>query len=341
LWRHFGTMLQKNYAFQWHGFGPWFICPSIRNAFTEMNKLGNEAGAEERQTKESLQLPEKDRIAIIVSERAPFVMGLEMKKRFNYYLLAIQRESFAKIGASYDMLLMEELLERKELNYKAYLFLNAFSLSDKERKIIKEKITVNGNVVAWVYAPGLYKGQSFSEEYMKDITGISLKLDKSEGPLRAMVTNTGNPLTSSCEKGDTFGNGGEKISPRIYSDDPSAKTLGTCSPENRPGIVVKDMGSWKSVFIAVPRIPASVLRGICKLANVHIYSDNDLTIYPNRRYITIYPDRHMTADIKFPANVRLFDMINQKWVDGEFSSSHKLNLLTDKPYVYKVFYQGQ
>lgn len=340
-WRHFGVMLQKNYAFQWHGFGPWFICPAIREAFSKMSKLGDKFVEEENKTNEELQLSEKDRIAIIVSEKAPQSMTLETKPRFSYYLIPIQRESFPQIGAPFDMLLLEELLERKEFNYKAYIFLNAFSLTEAQRKIIKEKIAVNGNVLAWVYAPGIFKGQDYGEDYMKDITGISLKIDNTEGPLEVSVTNTANPLTSSCKTGDIFGNSGKKLSPRIYSDDASAEVLGTCPPEKRPGLVVKDMGTWKSVFIAAPRIPASVLRGICRLANVHLYSDKDLTIYPNNRYITIYPDRHMTAEIKFPGKVKLFDIINQKWVDGDFSNTHKLELLTDKPYIYKLEYAKQ
>ena len=46
----------------------------------------------------------------------------------------------------------------------------------------------------------------------------------------------------------------------------------------------------------------------------------------------------MTAEIKFPGKVKLFDIINQKQVDGDFSSSHKLELLADKPYIYKLDY---
>lgn len=340
MWRHFAMMLQKNYAFQWDPFGKWFSGPAIRKAIAAMSKLGNEFITEEQKADEPLLLPEKDRIAIVVSEKAPFVMGLETSPCFSYYLITIQREAFAKIGAPCDMLLLEELLERKELNYKAYVFLNAFSLSGKQRDIIREKIGKNGNVLAWIYAPGVYQDQSFGEENMKNITGMSLKLDNTPGPLRVKIDNTDNALTFFCRNGDVFGNNGEKISPLVYCDDQDAVTLGSYLSGNRSGLAVKDMGDWKSVFIAAPRLPASLLRGICKLAGIHLYSDEDLALYPNRRYMAIYPDRYLSAEIKFPQEVKLFNIQENKWVEDEFKSKYKLNLLTAKPYLFRLYYKA-
>lgn len=100
------------------------------------------------------------------------------------------------------------------------------------------------------------------------------------------------------------------------------------------------MGDWKSVFIAAPRLPASLLRGICKLAGIHLYSDEDLALYPNRRYMAIYPDRYLSAEIKFPQEVKLFNIQENKWVEDEFKSKYKLNLLTAKPYLFRLYYKA-
>ncbi len=339
MWRNFMIMSQKNFAYQWHPFGQWFSGPEILDAIGDMNKLADQFITEEKGTEEPLLVPEKERIAIVVSEKAPFVMGLETKPTLIYYLLTLQREVFPDIGAPFDMLLLEELLEREEMHYKAYVFLNAFSLTEKQRHIIKEKLQKDGNVLTWVYAPGIYQDQEFGETFMKDLTGISLKIDESEKPLQVKINNTEHPLTSFSSTEDIFGNRGEKVSPIIYSDDAEAISLGTLVSGKQSGIAVKDMGDWTSVFVAVPGLPASLLRGICKLAGVHLYSTQNLAMYPNRRRLTIYPAQYTSTEINFPEKVKLFDVMNNSWTGEDFSEKHHLNLHTNKPYIYQLHYQ--
>jgi len=59
---------------------------------------------------------------------------------------------------------------------------------------------------------------------------------------------------------------------------------GTC----QPGYAVKRFPDWTSIYIAVPDIPSSVLRGIARYADVHLYSDRGDVLYAAENLLSVH-----------------------------------------------------
>ncbi len=45
---------------------------------------------------------------------------------------------------------------------------------------------------------------------------------------------------------------------------------------------IKTFDNWSSIYVASPNIPAPVLRGIARFANVHLYNDDGDIIYATK-----------------------------------------------------------
>jgi hypothetical protein len=78
----------------------------------------------------------------------------------------------------------------------------------------------------------------------------------------------------------------------VYVDDSEALPLGRLIKQHTRsgpiGLAVKEQGGWKSVFCAVPNLPADLLRHVARFAGVHIYSDRDDLVYADRRFLALH-----------------------------------------------------
>lgn len=59
-----------------------------------------------------------------------------------------------RIGASVDYYFHDDMGREDMPDYKFYVMMNLFDISDKEREIIIQKAKKNHAVVLWLYAPG-------------------------------------------------------------------------------------------------------------------------------------------------------------------------------------------
>ncbi len=60
--------------------------------------------------------------------------------------------------------------------------------------------------------------------------------------------------------------------------------MGRC----KPGFVIKDMGDWRSIWLAAPGIPAPVLRGIARHAGVHLFSDAGDVLHASKSLLSVH-----------------------------------------------------
>ncbi len=185
--------------------------------------------------------------------------------------------------------------------YKLYFFLNAFSLDQSRRERLAKELRRDGRTAAWVYAPGYCEpnspprsrggaggeGQSaLHPDHMTDLTGFRFGMgDHPWGPLMHL-TDFEHPITRGLPQ-DLFWGTNSRIGPLFHLEDPDATilgqvvySLGRC----KPGFGVKTLpapggGTWTSIYIAAPNVPAPVLRGIARYAGVHLYSEAGDVLY--------------------------------------------------------------
>ena len=208
----------------------------------------------------------------------------------------------ARLGAPFDVFLLDDFLGGRIGPYKLYVFLNPFRLDAARRKALARELRRDGRTALWIYAPG-YIEDAPGLENMEETTGLRFGLGEQPWGPAVHVTDFGHPITSALGQ-DLYWGTNAKLAPLFYVDDPAARILGEVvySQGNcRPGFAVKEFPGWRSVYSAAPNLPAGVLRGVARHAGVHIYSDAGDVLYANRSLLGVHTVSGGRRVFKLPA----------------------------------------
>jgi hypothetical protein len=225
----------------------------------------------------SLNRAPRSEVAVIVDDES--FMYESLRNSINLPLIFRQRvTSLARFGAPHDVYLLNDLIDGHLPEYKMYIFLNPFHLTDARREGLKKQIRRDGKTSVWLYAAG-YLNETPSLDNIADLTGFRLgKWDNPWGPFMH-VTHFDHTITRDVPQ-DLFWGTTAPLAPLFHIEDIDATelgqvvySLGRC----QPGLGVKSFqrggNSWHSVYCATPDIPAPLLRGIARFAGVHLYND--------------------------------------------------------------------
>jgi hypothetical protein len=194
-----------------------------------------------------------------------------------------------RLGAPFDVLLLDDLLSGKSGPYKLYILLNPFRLDAARRQSLARQLRKDGRTALWIYAPGYIKDAAGTGN-MEDVTGLRFGTGEQPwGPL-VHVTDFEHPITQGLRPEVSWGTNA-KLAPLFHVDDPTARVLGEVvySQGNcRPGFAVKEFPGWRSVYSAAPNLPADVLRGVARYAGVHVYSEAGDVLYANRSILGVH-----------------------------------------------------
>jgi len=277
-------------------------------------------------------------------------------------LLSIQKQfELAYIGAGYDDYLLEDLANPKMRDYKLYIFLNNFDGTDDRIRMIHNKLKKNNATAIWIYAPG-YVNKGLSTANIKALTGFRLREEMTPGELTIEITNSATPYTNNLPVGHTYGtdqNLGEIkslvmrqsylkdpddpklerdlpgfcIAPRFYGDDSEGIILGQLIQFRKPGLLMKKMDGWISIYSAAPIISKEVLRNIAKASGCHIYSNANDVIYANNSFLTVYATEKNTRTIHLPKSRKVTDV----WKNQVLSKKTTEFELELEPFDTKLF----
>ena len=310
------AFLRRNLAYNViHGQGLWWLVnqghvdvaaePAFRPMLKEFQQLGTFALNVDRS-------PGAE-IAVIVDDESFFYETL--KNDLDMPLIFKQRHiGLARMGAPYDLYLLDDLLKGRLPNYKLYIFLNVIQLSGERRTALKREIQKDGRTALWIYAPG-YIADFPSVENMTYLAGF--RFGKEDHPWASFlhITNFSHPITKGLPQ-DLFWGTDSRLGPMFYVDDQEAVVLGeavfaqgTC----KPGFGLKKFANWNSVYISVPNIPASVLRAIARAAGVHIYNDQGDVVAGGRELLSVHTIAGGYRQFKLPKRVEVvFDLFERK-----------------------------
>ncbi len=318
--------LSKGMRFWYMDFGNgWYHDDAIMDTIGKIQKIATES-LEKNRSKTS-------EIALIVSEKSSDYMSTEPGLLTSLLYNQVFKE-FTRIGAPLDVYLISDLA--KIPDYKMYVFLNAFYLTDNDRKAIKENIMGKNHTVLWMYAPGYITDRGLSIDAISDITGIKLDAEYAAGEFSVSLSETSHPLTKNLNPGLTWKG---TVGPLFYSIDRDAVTLAvlTGSPavfSGKPELAVKETGGWRSIWCGVPEIPTALLRQIAKAAGVHIYSDSDDVINANRFMVSVAVNDAGERNIRLPKPAKVVDAFTGEVV-SEKTADFKINF---KQYETKVWW---
>jgi hypothetical protein len=316
LKRDFSHRLIARYGMWWMDLVPkggWYHHPDIVRLFTRTRVL--------RDKSLELDMQYKGEVAVLMDEETPYYLKPGVELLYPLYLQ--ERLSFPRMGTTYDVYLHNDLSNPNMPDYKLYIFLDTLYLTEEERKAVKQRIQRDGKVAVWLYAPGVLSEKGFSVESVRDLTGIRVKhcvADFSgQASSRVYLTDFTHPITAHMEAMPEFGTE-SRLGPIFYCDDPQARTLGRLLPARGggagevPGFVVKEFADWTSVYIAVPNVPAPILRNIARQAGCHIYNDDGDLVYANSHFLAIHTNIGGPKRLRLPKRTDVYDAFTEKLV---------------------------
>ena len=243
-------------------------------------------------------------VAVFVDERSMHTVNTNTP--FHTALLQQTRDELARMGAPADIYLLDDIENPHLPDYKLYIFLNAFHTDEARRRSIAERVRQRGRVAAWVYAPGFVTDGGFSEETMRELTGISLRHLPEKHRVGLAVTDTSHPLTRALA--DVSG-GIFDVGPLFFAEDPDAIVLGTVA--EKPGLVVKEFSEWRSVYSALP-LRRELLLGLCRFAGVHVYCESFDVCGANRSYVMLHTSTPGHKTLHLPRRCTVSDAVTQE-----------------------------
>ncbi len=232
-------------------------------------------------------------IAVVLSTRSPrYEDVMNASGLYRNLAILMLRQEITRLGAPYDTILTDDLTNPKLKNYKLYIFLNPFYLTTEERLAV-EGLKKAGRTFLWFYAPGYVSDDGLDVKGVKSLTGINIAIKENKSELLQMtVAGKSGALTEKLD-GTHFeakthqgvkALHPEVINPVFYVNDPKAEVLAHY-PDGKAAWGVRDFGSWKSVYSAVPFLNLQALRNIAEYAGVHLYCDEDIVMMADSRML--------------------------------------------------------
>ncbi len=286
-------------------------------------------------------------VAVIVGDESYAYMaeGIidNMQYTINYALLQVQRKHLAAMGAGYDTYVMSSFLDNKVPEHKVYIILSPTQIDAKMNTALNKYLKVNDHCVVWVYLPGLSDGSRYDLGNVEKVTGFTIGATEQATSLQVRINDDGNPLTTGL-KGVTYGdktpNG---ISPVAYiADTDNVTVLGTNVETGKPGLGIKKMDGWTSIYSTAPCLTSDMLRNLLKMNGCHVYSENnDDIIYNNNHYVALHSGEGGKKTITLPENHSVYDVYAEKFISmdtarfsytAEPCDTHIFRLLTPNTY---------
>lgn len=255
-------------------------------------------------------------VIALIDERS--LLHLQRGEPFFRRLTAEVRNTLQRAGISYALHLQTDVLhEAFPTDAKLYLFLTPYRLPTDVRTAIKDKLQNGNKTLAFLYAPGTCDATPFfggvMEEGATAAIGITLRPQEWNAEIGTRFIEQSHPLTQSLP-GRELGSR-ERLNPSFYVDDDEATALGEYIGSGMTSVAVKNCGTWKSVFIGEPVLPLELLRGICRYANVPIWTPrgDDVALIGNG-FVTIHAGREGQRTLNLPKNFFLYDLTENRMV---------------------------
>ncbi len=307
FWREFAEVLCKRAAVSWFDMsGGWF---SHREILSAMGK-----GHQVAEKSLPARAPFQAEVGVFVDPESFYWMR---STDANRRLVLNQLTLMPQAGAPFDFCLLSDIGQPWLPDYKLYLFLNAVHVDPDTRLTILTKLKRNSATALFVYAPGYFGSEATPIEGMRALTGIQLAIDEGAATPQ-LALDVAHPLAKGFTADQVVG-ADLAVTPVIYADDPQVRVVGRLADAERPGLVVKKLDGWTSVYSAAMELPSALVRNIAREAGVHIWLETDDALYADGQFVGVHAATEGDKVLRLPAVCRAFDVVSGRAVpvDGQ------------------------
>jgi len=286
--------------------GRWYNRPEFMDLFTRFNAIGDE------ELKKTFQ--STSQVAVVVDDLSQIYRPIN-DRLLQYHSISVQKTNLGWMGAPYDTYLLSDITDENVKAYKCYVFLNTYRIDGAERERIHAMLAKNGATALWLYAPGVISDSSSSAGNIEKLTGFKVKrLNSSSGTVS--LRELDNPLLNGIQgkalgdlRVDDFGSyEGPFYCPE---ETEGVMVLGDMKAANAPGLAVRQMEGWRSIYVSPTLLSPEFLRNMLRSAGGFLYSDDVSTgICANSNYLSLFARSAGSRTIKIPVKASLEDLFS-------------------------------
>ncbi len=292
-------MFTKRAAVSWFDMsGGWFSDPQILSDMGRGRKLAEEALSRRK--------PFSPEICVLVDPQSFYWMR---PTAANAALVLNQVVTMPQSGAPWDFCLLDDMVDGRLPDYKLYVLLNAFYVEPARREAIRAKLRRNSATALFVYAPGYLSSQGQSLDEAQALTGIRIARDDRPGRPQILL-EAGDGLAAGLEAAKPLGAKRLTVAPTFYADDPGARIAGRLVDDRRPGLVVKKVDGWTSIYSAAMTLPAGLMRNMARAAGAHIWLESDDALYTDGQWAGIHAASDGIKTLRLPGRYDVTDALD-------------------------------
>ncbi len=277
------------------------------------------------------RLPEAPEVAVIVDERS--LTRIQSPKALLEPLLIQQQEVLARAGMHYGIYLQSDLVRKAFPDAKMYLFLNPIQVDSEVREAIRERLQRDGKTLVWLYAAALYDENGYTPDGPRDVAGIAIKTQPWNSEMGSIISNDRHPISERLRNKQVGVR--ERVNPSFYVLDEKAVVLGEYIQTGLPSIAVRDMGTWRSVFIGERQLNIDLLRGLCRYAGVHVWSQSSDVVRVAPPFLAIHSVGDGVVHLQFPQRQVVYDLTEERLL-AEDAGGLRLNMRLGQSGLYAV-----
>jgi hypothetical protein len=167
----------------------------------------------------------------------------------------------------------------------------------------------NGATAVFIYAAGLLSDTGESLEGMRALTGMEVaKRDQPGHPQVRFLAD--DPLAAGLSSDAVIGYERSTVSPMFHVTDSSARVVARLIDDGQPGLVVKPMKGWTSVYSAAMQLPQPVVRNVARAAGVHVWLETNDALYTDGQYVGVHAATDGQKEIHLPGRFHVTERIS-------------------------------
>lgn len=327
LKREFGRNVCQNLQAWWFDQllgGKRYKHPEIYKLFKEQQRIAAESYEKDRR--------KNSEIAFIYDEESYHAVAEEtthqMVELFRNYEIDL-------IGAPSDRYYHQDMADENMPDYKLYVFMNTFYLTDSERSVIKKKLRKNNATALFMYASGVInpdRTPSIGEDNISALTSIKIgRLDGVHSGKMRLCRGCTNPIAQKLDMGELYGDFKRKmwancssymnriktsrvnLYPCYFADDEDCEDVAYFVSNEKSALSIKRCDGYTSIYCGSKYIGSDMMREIARYAGCHIYCDSDDVLYANSSYITIHASHSGRKTLHLPEKRCAYEVYEKKY----------------------------
>lgn len=300
--RSFANTTAKGAASQWMDFSLGWIARDPRQGqiISQLRAVG------EQWVNWPNRGPDPEGFAVIVDEQTP-ACYMGHKWEVNLWLAYWQKLAFERVGAPWNIYLLDDVTSGRLPKFKCYFFLNCFHMTDAQRKYIVRELQGGDRTLVWMYAPGYASDTGLDVANVSQLTGMDFR-EAMESRMWRTTYNWEHPLLAGV-RGTVFDQPGFELGPVFSPDSKTVDVAGTWEGTDLPALATRRGDHWTSVWSAGPILSPRLLKNICNRAEVHLFVDGTEPSYVTRDSIALHSAVTRTEHLRFQKPTTVTDLL--------------------------------